>query len=402
MVKTLKFFLTLFITAAAILYVSQALAKYINRAKVDDKVAALDIPPDFSINVFAGSAGQNLAGARLMTVGPDGHLYLTLTDQNKVVMLPDYNQDGVADQVMTVIDQDLNRPHGIAFVKNQLYIANQDSVVKVMQKDGNWPATHVVPIIQHLATGGHTLKTLRLGPDNHFYLNVGSSCNVCVENDASRATIHRYTIEGKPDGALLTLGRHQQSPIWASGLRNSQGFAWHPVTKKMYATNNGADNRSETKGGRINDELPPEHFNQITAGQHYGWPYCWGKQFMDPNFVNEAGYCKTTTPPVAMLTSHTTPMGFAFLHDANVPANYQQDAIVALHGSWNRQQAAGYALQRIKFNAEHTVIGVEPFVTGWLQNNVAWGRPVDVVVGADKAIYVSDDEMGMVYRITSK
>jgi glucose/arabinose dehydrogenase len=403
MVKTLKFLFALLLTATAILFVSQAVAKYINHAQADEKVAALTLPPAFSISLFAGHLkSQDLSGARLMTVGPDGHLYLSLTNQNKVVMLPDVNQDGVADKVVTVIDQGLNRPHGIAFVKDQLYVANQDSVVKVMRKGQQWPATHIVPIIQHLATGGHTLKTLRLGPDNHFYINVGSSCNVCVEHDASRATIHRYTIEGKPAGALVTLGRHQQSPVWASGLRNSQGFAWHPETKVMYATNNGADNRSTSKHGLVKDAIPPEHFNQIKAGHNYGWPYCWGDQVMDPNFTNDAGYCQTTTPPVATFTSHATPMGFAFLHHANVPAAYKGDAIVALHGSWNRQQPAGYALSRIKFNDENKPIGVEPFVTGWLKGANAWGRPVDVVVGNDQAIYVSDDKVGVVYRITSK
>lgn len=403
MVKTLKFLFTLLLTAAAIVFVSQAVAKYINHVQADEKIAALSLPTTFSISLFAGHLkGQDLSSARLMTVGPDGHLYLSLTNQNKVVMLPDLNHDGVADKVITVVDQGLNRPHGIVFVKDQLYVANQDSVVKVMRNNKQWPATHLVPVIQNLATGGHTLKTLRLGPDHHLYLNVGSSCNVCVENDPSRATIHRYTIEGKPAGALVTLGRHQQSAVWASGLRNSQGFGWHPVTNKMYATNNGADNRSPTKHGLVKDDIPPEHFNEIKAGQHYGWPYCWGDQMMDPNFPNESGYCQTTTPPVATFTSHTTPMGFAFLHAAKVPPEYKRDAIVALHGSWNRQNPAGYAVNRIQFNADHQPIKVEPFVTGWLKGGNAWGRPVDVVVGNDRAIYVSDDQMGLVYRITSQ
>ncbi len=399
--QVLKFLAALITTAVTLILIGNAAGQAYNASQINQKLAALEVDPAFEIGLFAGHLNnQDLSGARLMTVGPDGNLYLTLTKQNKVVMLPDADHDGVADQVVTVMDQGLNRPHGLAFVGGTLYIANQDSVVKLNQS--TWPAKDFSPIIQNLPTGGHTLKTLRLGPDNHFYLNIGSSCNVCVEKDPSRATIARYTIEGKAAGALLTVGWHQQSPIWAHGLRNAQGFAWHPVTKAMYATNNGADNRSEFKNGKVNDELPPEHFNQIERGQHYGWPYCWGEQFQDPNFIGREGFCDTTTPPRVTFTSHSTPMGFAFLHQANVPASYQLDAIVAQHGSWNRQQPTGYALRRIQFGEQHQPTGTVPFVSGWLEGQNAWGRPVDVVVGNDQAIYVSDDKMGVIYRITPK
>lgn len=399
--QVLKFLAALITTAVTLILIGNAAGQMLNAAQIDQKIAALSVDPAFNIRLFAGHLkGQDLSGARLMTVGPDGNLYLSLTKQNKVVMLPDNDHDGVADAVVTVMDHDLNRPHGLAFVGDTLYIANQDSVFKLNQT--RWPANDFTPIIQNLPTGGHTLKTLRLGPDGHFYLNIGSSCNVCVEQDANRATIARYTTAGKPAGALLTLGRHAQSAIWAHGLRNAQGFAWHPVTKAMYATNNGADNRSEVKGGKVNDALPPEHFNQIERGQHYGWPYCWGDQFQDPNFVGRAGFCETTTPPKVTFKSHSTPMGFAFLHAADVPADFQSDAIVAQHGSWNRQQPSGYALRRIKFNGAHEPVGSQPFISGWLEGQNAWGRPVDVVVGNDRAIYVSDDKMGVIYRITQQ
>lgn len=399
--QTLKFLAALIISAVSFVWVGNAIGQAINALQIEQKVADLRIDPAFEISLFAGHLkGQDLSGARLMTLGPDGHLYLSLTKQNKVVMLPDEDQDGVADKVVTVVEQGLNRPHGLAFVNKTLYVANQGSVVSI--DSDSWPAKALKPLVTNLPAGGHTLKTLRLGPDNHFYLNVGSSCNVCVEKDGTRATILRYTITGKPAGALVTLGRHQQSAIWAHGLRNAQGFAWHPVTKAMYATNNGADNRAEIKGGRVNDDLPPEHFNEIVRGHHYGWPYCWGMQFADPNFGNRTDFCQTTTPPKLMLTSHSTPMGFAFLDQADVAPEYQSDAIVAQHGSWNRQQPSGYALRRIQFDAQHQPTKSVPFVDGWLQGNNAWGRPVDVIVGNDRAIYVSDDKMGVIYRITPK
>ncbi len=404
MSKLLKFFLSLLITFAVIVSVGNAFATYLKNQQLNEKLTLLKLPSNFKISIFAGSQQQNLAGARLMTVGPDGNLYLSLTKQNKVVMLPDENHDGVADSVVLVAEN-LNAPHGLAFVNNQLYIANQDGVVRLERKNEQWPASSVTPIIKNLATGGHTLKSLKLGPDGFLYLNVGSSCNVCIEEDSTRATILRYTIEGKPAGYLQTVGQHAPSAIWAKGLRNSQGFTWHPITNEMFATNEGADNRSELKGGKVNDEIPPEHLNKIEAGKHYGWPHCWGKlangqQFSDPNFVASEGFCSTTQAPAITFQSHSTPIGFTFLDQAKVPEADQKDAIVALHGSWNRAQLSGYQVIRVKFDDAHQPIAVEDFATGWLKNNEVWGRPVDVVVGNDGAIYVSDDKMGVIYRIT--
>jgi len=401
MFKTIKLTGIFCLTAVVVIYMGTAFATHAIQTKLSEKLALLQLPSGFTIKPFAGHlSDQDLSGARLMANGPDGHLYLTLTSQNKVVMLPDFNQDGVADEVVLVADKGLNAPHGIEFVGDQLYIANQDSVVRLEKQDGKWPAKRLITVIDHLPTGGHTLKSLKLGPDHHLYLNVGSSCNVCVESVATRATILRFTTEGKPAGALTTLGRHQQSAIWASGLRNSQGFNWHPKTKAMYATNNGSDNRSGLKGGAVNEALPPEHFNQIEAGKNYGWPYCWGDHIMDPNFPNELDFCQRTQEPAITFTSHSTPIGFAFLNNANVPEDFKNDAIVALHGSWNRQQPSGYALARVIFNQAHEPIATQPFVTGWLQGKRAWGRPVDVIVGTDQAIYVSDDEMDVVYRVS--
>lgn len=373
-------------------------------------IKRIKLPSGFKAEIYADQNtkhGEYLRDARFMTFDSHGNLYVSSAKGNRVLMLPDRNNDGVADEVITVANN-LNAPQGLAFVGDTLLVANQDGVVKLEKNAGSWP-TKVLPFINNLPSGGHTLKNIKLSPDGYLFVNVGSSCNVCVENDPMRATILRYTTEGKPAGALATLGRHQQSAVWARGLRNSQGFAWHPNTGEMYATNNGSDMRSSTKSGAVNDELPPEHLNKIDAGKHYGWPHCWGDtkqlnaQVEDPNFTGAAGFCVTTQAPEIMFISHSTPIGITFLDKTNFPAGYKQDAIVALHGSWNRKQPSGYKLVRVKFknNANGvTASDIEDFATGWLAGNNAWGRPVDVAVGTDQALYVSDDKAGLIYRIT--
>jgi glucose/arabinose dehydrogenase len=359
----------------------------------------LQLPAGFKIEIFAKLS----VPPRMLAMDKQGNLYASSAQSGQVFMLPDANKDGRCDAPVLIAEH-LNAPNGLAFADDDLLIANQDGIVKLRKNNGAWSAPS--PLVSHLATGGHTLKSVKVGPDGYLYVNVGSSCNICVEEDPTRATILRYTLEGKPAGGLEIVGRHNfLAPVWASGLRNSQGFTWHPKTGAMFATNEGDDNRSDIKGGKVNDELPPEHLNRIEPGKHYGWPYCWGDPnkpghlMQDPNFVGNPSFCETATAPALMLTSHSTPIGITFLDKSNFPAEYKTDAIVALHGSWNRAQPSGYKLVRIKFDDDKPIAS-EDFVTGWLVDKEAWGRPVDVIVGQDGALYVSDDKSNNIYRIT--
>ncbi len=373
----------------------------------------IQLPAGFQIKVFShlSNIGGDIGQPRMLAFDSQGRLYAALASTNKIVMLPDANKDGLA-EAPVIVASNLNAPNSIAFIDdNTMLIGNQDGVVTIRQVDGKWSAPK--PFISNLPYGHHTFKTVKIGPDGYVYINVGSSCNVCVEDDPLRATILRYTLDGKPAGSLVTLGRHAASPIWASGLRNSQGFAWQPKSAVMFATNEGADDRSSTKNGIVNDNIPPEHLNKIEAGKHYGWPYCWGdtqaglvddQNFLAPN----VDFCKASTAPVITFTSHSTPIGITFLDKTNWAAEYKNDAIVALHGSWNRKDPSGYKLVRVKFNGE-TPVEVLDFATGWLnitetgQNQAQkqyWGRPVDVITGPDGALYVSDDRAAMIYRIT--
>ena len=379
----------------------------------------IKLPAGFKISIFS-QLSEKIGQPRMMALDSQGRLFVALASTNSVAMLPDANKDGLS-EAPSIIASHLNAPNSIAFINdNTMLIGNQDGVVTIRQENGQWSAPK--PFISNLPYGHHTLKTVKIGPDHYIYVNVGSSCNVCLEEDPMRATILRYTLDGKPAGSLVTLGRHATNPIWASGLRNSQGFAWRP-SGAMFATNNGADNRSSTKNGKVNDNIPLEHLNRIEAGKHYGWPYCWGKpsdsttptnlhtMVKDPNFLADSvDFCKASTPPAITFTSHSTPIGITFLDKTNFPAEYKNDAIVALHGSWNRRNPSGYKLVRVKFNGE-TAAEVLDFATGWLnihetgQNQAqsqAWGRPVDVIAGPDGALYVSDDRAAVIYRISYK
>lgn len=161
-------------------------------AKAAPSVNDLKLPAGLSMQIFANASTKNghwLTDARFMAFDQAGVMYVSSAKGNRVVQVLDHNQDGIADEVVLVADQ-LNAPQGMQFVGESLLVANQDGVVKLDKVNQRWPAK-VTPFIQGLAQGWHTLKTIKLGPDQHLYINVGSSCNVCVEQDASRATILR-------------------------------------------------------------------------------------------------------------------------------------------------------------------------------------------------------------------
>ncbi|MGP1715914.1 MAG: PQQ-dependent sugar dehydrogenase [Methylophilus sp.] len=364
--------------------------------QVEQALSTLKLPAGLKIEQF--SDVSKWGSPRMLALDKQGRLLVSLSDQGRVIRL---NTQGEVE----LISQGLNAPHGIALLSDDLLVAEQTGVVKLPKQGNGWGAPQ--PFIRNLPDGGHRFKTVKVSPDGFIYVNVGSSCNVCIESNPLRATLLRFSADGRPAGALLTLGRHAQGAIWATGLRNSQGFAWHPQSGDLFATNNGADNRSASKNGPVNDDLPPEHFNNISPGKHYGWPYCWAEtkhpaqMFQDPDFTGGADICKQAQAPTLTLPAHSTPIGLTFLHSSRLPESIRQDAIVALHGSWNRQQASGYALQRVKFRNHQPVESV-PFIEGWLQGNQAWGRPVDVIVGADGWLYVSDDLTGWIYRVRSE
>lgn len=361
--------------------------------EVDAALSSLTLPAGLRIERFRDVSAWG--APRMLALDTHGQLLVTLADTGRILRL---NAQGEVE----VIAQGLNAPQGLAMLGDDLLVAEQTGVVKLPKQGDAWGSPQ--PWIRNLPSGGHSLKTVKVSPDGYVFVNVGSSCNVCIEEQPMRATLLRYTAEGRPAGALLTVGRHAQSAIWATGLRNSQSFTWHPQSGEMFATNNGSDNRSGMQNGPINDDLPPEHLNRIEAGKAYGWPHCWGQpeapgQLMpDPNMPSETEACQQAHGPALTLPAHSTPIGLTFLHHSRLPAEIQQDAIVALHGSWNRKQPSGYALLRVQFRNQQPVAAV-PFISGWLQGKQAWGRPVDVIIGSDGWLYVSDDLTGWIYRI---
>jgi glucose/arabinose dehydrogenase len=231
--------------------------------------------------------------------------------------------------------------------------------------------------------GGHWTRTVVFGPDGLMYVSVGSSCNVCRESDKRRAAVLRFNADG--------LGE----TIFASGLRNAVGLAFHPTTGVLWATVNERDWRG--------DDVPPDYVTEIREGAAHGWPDCMtvrGRVITDTSFAKGAR-CDKVTPPTVEIQAHSAPIGLAFYTGTQFPEEYRGSLFVAYRGSWNRSLPTGYKIVRIRLR-DGQPPAVEDFATGWLEGTSAWGRPVDLVVGRDGALYLSDQGAGRIYRITHR
>lgn len=337
-------------------------------------VGNVRVPAGFEMGVFA----EGLNGPRFIAFGPDGVLYAADRGAGRIVALPDANGDGVADEVR-VFAEGLNAPHSLVFHKGSWYVGVPTGVVRLTDTDGDGQADEQTTLIDDYPTGAHSTRTVLFLPDGRMVVSMGSSCNVCEEEDPRLAGIVVY------DGPEAT-GEKQ----FATGLRNAVGLALHPETGELWATNNGRD--------LMGDDLPPETVYIVREGADYGWPRCHSGIIEDPDF-GFPGSCEGVEQPVATWQAHTAPLGLAFYTGTNFPEEYRGDLFIALHGSWNHSTGVGYSVVRLPLDGSTPIGEVEDFADGWLSNNQASGRPVGLAVGPDGALYVSDDKGGVIYRI---
>ena len=340
-------------------------------------VDTIKLPPGFAIDVFASGVDN----ARSLALGDKGTVFVGTRTAGKVYAVVDANGDNKADRVVTLASG-WNMPNGVAYRDGALYVAEVSRVHRFddIERTLDQPSSRVVndsfPTDRH-----HGWKFIAFGPDGWLYVPVGAPCNVCDRRAADRryATIMRM----RPDGS---------SPeVFAEGVRNTVGFAWHPATGALWFTDNGRDN--------LGDDVPPDELNVATrAGQDFGFPYCHSGTIPDPEF-GKARACSEFVRPVQRLGPHVAALGLRFYTGAMFPAAYRNQVFIAEHGSWNRSRKIGYRVMLVRLEGDRAV-GYEPFAQGWLQGERAWGRPVDLLVMPDGALLVSDDEADAIYRIS--
>ncbi len=331
------------------------------------------LPPGFTIELLA-----RVPNARQMALSPGNILYVGSLRAGKVHALP-LDRDYRAGQPRVVAD-DLRMPSGIAWRDGALYIAAVDRILRLDDIDRRIDTPPAPAIVRDDLPGEthHGWKYLGFGPDGWLYVPVGAPCNVCESTPGRHATILRM----RPDGS--------ETHPFAHGVRNSVGFDWHPASGELWFTDNGRD--------WLGDDRPPDELNRApTAGLHFGFPYCHGGDIADPEFGAKRP-CGDFAPPAQKLGPHVAALGMRFHTGRQFPAQYRNRIFIAEHGSWNRSRKIGYRISMVTLEGNRAV-AYEPFASGWLQGETAWGRPADVLELPDGSLLVSDDLAGAVYRI---
>jgi glucose/arabinose dehydrogenase len=360
-------------TGLSILSVSLLVSAACSGQALPLAIEKIKLPPGFSISVYA----SGIPNAREMALAPGGTLFVGSLGKGNVYAVVDADKDNKADEVITIA-KDLNMPSGITFRNGSLYVA---SVWRVTRYDNieaqlKNPPKPVVVNDKFPRDGHHGWKFIAFGPDGMLYIPVGVPCNIC-RPDAQHGTISRMNA----DGSGLE--------VFATGVRNTVGFDWHPQTKELWFTENGRD--------ALGEDVPPDELNYAPAkGLNFGFPDCHAGNIPDHEFGQQP--CSKFTPPAINLGPHVAGIGMRFYTGKMFPPEYQNQIFIAEHGSWNRNKPIGYRISLVRLQGNKAV-SYEPFAEGWLQGSQAWGRPADVLVMPDGALLVADDQAGVIYRI---
>lgn len=395
---------------------------------VEKTALPLEIPKGFSISIYA----KDLVAPRVLEWDPIGNLLVSIPGSGKVVAIVNQGQNPA--KTITMIEG-LNKPHGIvSYCYNvpqedvtvtkefcTLLIAEENKVSKLTydkeewknfvaestNKDEPFASADETELMMTLSSGGrHTTRTLLFKP-THFdyekvpgttgqlFISIGSSCDVCHESDSERATIMEADIDflRGPKALNMVVG---EPKIYAKGLRNSVFMAKNPKTDELWATEMGRD--------LLGDDLPPDEINIIKEGKNYGWPVCYGKNIHDTVFDKNT-YIRNPcmepfeTPSTIDLPAHSAPLGLAFIPKNNWGED--NNLLVAYHGSWNRAVPTGYKVVLMKFDTQGKYVGTEDFITGWIAKDrkSATGRPAGLIFGSDGNLYISDDKVGVIYKM---
>ena len=350
---------------------------------------SLNLPAGFEVNMFA----EGLERPRWLALTPTGEVLVTETRQNRITLLSDQNQDGVADQKQrfATAANGLNQPFGMTFAANYFFLGNTDALLRFPYRAGQMQlAGRGEPIASLPADGynNHWTRNVVASPDGQkLYVSIGSASNVDVE-PAPRASVQVLDLNGK-------------GGTFASGLRNPVGLDFHPKTGELYATVNERDG--------LGDDLVPDYFTRLQQGEFYGWPYAYlaadrldPRQLRGNQSINPQLAARTQTPDL-LFQAHSAALGLRFYNGQSFPERYRNGAFVAFRGSWNRSQGTGYKIVFLPFGSNNRPTGAyEDFVTGFLVDPAGpttWGRPVGLLTLPDGSLLFTEEANGRIYRV---
>jgi len=344
-------------------------------------------PAGFKVELYA----SELQGPRTIRLAPNGDLFVAETRAGNIKVFRGRTADGKPEQV-SVYASGLRQPYGIAFVPAGpnplwLYIGNTNAVVRFPYKSGDVKANDApTTIVPDLPTGGHSTRDVALSPDGkRLWVAVGSLSNV-DDPDENKAEFHRANIlEYTPDGKFVK--------VYASGIRNPAGLGVNPTTGELWCSTNERD--------ALGDNLVPDYVTHVKEDAFYGWPWYYMGDHQDPRHAAKHPELKgKILVPDVLVSPHNASLGLTFYTARQFPEEFRGDLFAAEHGSWNRSNRTGYEVIRVPLQNGHATGEFQDFLTGFVTpNGDVWGRPVGVAVGADGALFVTDDGSHAIWRV---
>jgi glucose/arabinose dehydrogenase len=349
----------------------------------------------FAVSLFAGG----LSSPRWPYVLPNGDVLVAESEgqpgksPNKVTLLRDADHDGVA-ETQSIFLQGVRQPFGLLLLGDQLYVGNTNALMRFPYSAGQTKITAAGTKLLDLPASGQnnhwTRNVIANADGTKLFVSVGSATNVDEEKRDLKDPRRAAVLEVSPDGAGMR--------VYASGLRNPVGLALHPETKLLWAVVNERD--------MLGDELVPDYLTSVKEGAFYGWPYSYFGPIEDPRKKGERpDLVAKAIPPDYSLGSHVAPLGLAFYTGASFPARYRNGAFVALHGSWNRSEFAGYKVVFVPFAQGQPSGPAEDFLTGFIADGSAstvHGRPVGLALLQDGSLLVADDGANCIWRVVAR
>jgi glucose/arabinose dehydrogenase len=307
---------------------------------------------------------------------------------NRILLLRDTNGDGKPESQTVLIDH-LNSPFGVVLVGDNLFVADTDAILRFPFKLGDTKVGGAPTKVVDLPAGPinhHWTKSLTASPDgSKLYVGVGSNSN-CMERGVTAERMRAAIWEVDPATGLFR--------VFAHGLRNPNGLTFYPGSDTLWAVVNERD--------ELGPNLVPDYMTSVKRDAFYGWPYSYWGQHVDQRVQPQrADLVKTAIKPDYGLSSHVAPLGLAFYTGNSFPAQFAGGAFVGEHGSWNRPELNGYKVVFIKFQNARPVGEPMDFVTGFVKDGKARGRPVGVAVDKSGALIIADDVGNTVWRVTS-
>ena len=333
----------------------------------------LRVPAGFVVETLT----TQVPDARAMAEGPRGTVFVGSYAAGNVYALT--LDQGRVSKVRTLL-KGLASPTSIALRDGALYVATTTKVLRYddIENRLDAPPTPVAAIDGLLNQRAHAARQIGFGPDGKLYLSLSAPCDLCEPKADEFAII----IRTNPDGS----GRE----VVARGVRNTGGFDWHPRSGDLWFTQTGTDALSDS---RVSDEL-----TRVTqTGQHFGFPYCHCGEVKDPKYGDKRS-CSEFLPPVVKLGARYTPLGMRFYTAGAFPQDFNNNILVARHGSYVPPRV-GYDVVRVIFDGSGKA-RIAPFIEGFLdENKDVLGRPVGVLILSDGSVLISDDQNGAIYRV---